>query len=79
VAEHIRCKIEDYDMYYNSIAGEIDDDDDDDEHNMEDYFHVRLGSIQKPLTFQDVEQNNANDKVFDRFRIKLNLFLNNYF
>ena len=41
---------------------------DDEEHDTtEDYFHVRLGSAQKPLTFQGVEQNNANDKAFERF------------
>ena len=53
---------------------------DDEEHDTtEDYFHVRLGSAQKPLMFQGVEQNNANDKAFERFRVKLNLFLNSYF
>ena len=77
MAKHIRCKIKDYDTYYNSIAGIIDDDED--EQNTEDYFHIRLGSIQKPLTFQDIKQSNANDKAFDQFQIKLNLFLNNYF
>ena len=77
MAKHFHCKIEDYDTYYSSIAGVIDNDDN--EQNMEDYIHIRLGSIQKPLTFQDVEQSNANDKAFDQFRIKLNLFLNNYF
>jgi hypothetical protein len=56
VAEHIHCKIEDYNIY-NSTAGDID----------EDYFHVRLGSSQKPLTFQDIEQNNANNKAFEWF------------
>ncbi|KIM66047.1 hypothetical protein SCLCIDRAFT_111742, partial [Scleroderma citrinum Foug A] len=76
VAEHIRCKIEDHDTYYNSMTGVVDDEEHD---TMEDYFHVRLGSAQKPLTFQGVEQNNANDKAFEQFRIKLNLFLNSYF
>ena len=64
MAEHIRCKIEDHDTYYNSMTGIVDDE----EHNTtEDYFHVRLGSAQKPLMFQGVEQNNANDKAFERF------------
>jgi len=53
---------------------------DNDEYNTEEYFHVRLGSAKKLLlTFQDVEQNHARDKAFERFRIKLNQFLNNYF
>ncbi|KIM63297.1 hypothetical protein SCLCIDRAFT_24432 [Scleroderma citrinum Foug A] len=76
VAEHIHCKIEDHDTYYNSMTGVVDDEEHD---TTEDYFHVRLGSAQKPLTFQGVEQNNANDKAFEQFRIKLNLFLNSYF
>ena len=76
MAKHICCKIEDHDTYYNSMTGIVDDE----EHNTtEDYFHVRLGSAQKPLMFQGVEQNNANDKAFERFWIKLNLFLNSYF
>ncbi|KIM61708.1 hypothetical protein SCLCIDRAFT_121546, partial [Scleroderma citrinum Foug A] len=40
---------------------------------------VKLGSSQKLLTFQEIEQCNANDSTFERFRIKLNIFLGDYF
>ena len=45
----------------------------------EQYFHARLGSTQKLVTFESIEKANNNDKRFERFRIRLNDFLNNYF
>ena len=74
-AEYIRCRIDNHDKYFATI--ECDEATDLDA--SEQYFYARLGSAQKPVTFESVERANHNDKRFERFRIRLNDFLNNYF
>ncbi|KAL4061680.1 hypothetical protein V8B97DRAFT_2066336 [Scleroderma yunnanense] len=78
MAEYICCRIEDYDNYTSTVRGDEAMDGIDNDTN-EYYFHVWLGSAQKPLTFQSIEELNQNDKAFNQFRIKLNQFLNKYF
>jgi len=41
--------------------------------------NAKLGSKQGNISFADLEQSHANDRAFTRFRIKLNIFLNNFF
>ena len=74
-AEYIRCRIDNHDQYF--ATTECDEATDVDA--SEQYFHARLGSAQKQMTFESVEKANHNDKRFERFRIRLNDFLNNYF
>ncbi|KAI9464204.1 hypothetical protein HD554DRAFT_2026564 [Boletus coccyginus] len=73
-SQWIRYKIEDCNEYMKATAVQDIDEDGDDE--LEEQFHVRVGSRQKPQTFEHVELEHGTDPAFDRFRIKLNNFLN---
>ena len=74
-AEYIHCRINNHDQYFVTMeCNEVTDLD-----GSEQYFHAWLGSTQKPMTFENVEKVNHNDKRFKWFHIRLNDFLNNYF
>lgn len=45
----------------------------------QEFFHVRLGTAEKPETFEVIELSHTGDRVFERFQIKLNDFLNAHF
>ncbi|KAI9456880.1 hypothetical protein HD554DRAFT_2030348 [Boletus coccyginus] len=57
-------------------ATAVQDIDEDGDDELEEQFHVRVGSRQKPQTFEHVELEHGTDPIFDCFRIKLNNFLN---
>ncbi|KIJ61765.1 hypothetical protein HYDPIDRAFT_176905 [Hydnomerulius pinastri MD-312] len=76
-AQWLRCKIEDYDAYMKSqgdggLEEEVED-------LGQEFFHVRLGAAEKPETFEVIELSHTGDRAFERFRIKLNDFLNAHF
>ena len=77
-SQWIRCKIEDHNEYLEATAAREADDDGENDVNdaLEEYFHVKVGSPQKPRTFESIELEHGTDHAFDRFRIKLNNFLN---
>ncbi|KAG1786171.1 uncharacterized protein HD556DRAFT_1434837 [Suillus plorans] len=68
IAEYIRSKMDCLDA-----ANEVE------QTNPTDAQHFSLGSRQASKSFADIEAGNAGNPAFDRFRIKLNEFLNHTF
>lgn len=83
VAEYIRSKMECLDAQNlgSSIMPDPLEADSDGLESTEptDVQHFSLGSQQATKSFADIEAANAGDAAFDRFRIKLNEFLNRAF
>ena len=77
-SQWIQCKIEDHNEYLKATAAQEADDDGENDVNdiLEEYFHVKVGSPQKPRTFESIELEHGTDHAFDHFQIKLNNFLN---
>jgi len=73
-SQWIQYKIGDCNEYMRATAARDADEDGDDE--LEKQFHVRVGSRQKPQTFEHVELERGINPAFNHFRIKLNNFLN---
>ncbi|KAG2134077.1 hypothetical protein DEU56DRAFT_950207 [Suillus clintonianus] len=80
VAEYVRSKL-DYLDTQNFSAPESDDHTDGivDSTEPTDAQHFSLGSKQATMSFADIEARSLGDPAFDRFRIKLNGFLNHAF
>ncbi|KIJ07425.1 hypothetical protein PAXINDRAFT_164593 [Paxillus involutus ATCC 200175] len=76
-SQWLRCKIDDYNIFMSSQT------DLDPDLNLndasEEFFHIKLGSAQKSETFEDIEHSHADNKGFERFRLKVNEFLNKHF
>ena len=83
-SQYIRCKIEEHNDYVNDQLA-LDRSDPDDPNNDNDNdpngppdedLHVMVGSRQRPRSFDIVEMMHGDNPGFERFRIKVNNFLN---
>ncbi|KAG8220742.1 hypothetical protein J3R82DRAFT_2155 [Butyriboletus roseoflavus] len=81
-SQYIRCKIEEHADYVRLTCGDPNDpsnDSDDNDLNVappEEDLYIMVGSRQRPKSFEVIEMTHSNNPVFERFRIKINNFLN---
>ncbi|KAG2030095.1 hypothetical protein BDR03DRAFT_1017528 [Suillus americanus] len=90
VADDICCRLLDLDDHLmftsQGQANNNNDKDEDAQHPASNFLpnlndgslHVELGSSQAPQTFDLIEDTHRNDDAFTNFRVRLNLFLNNF-